>query len=406
MQKILCSALLLMLAGCGGAGPEPQDERVDERPRQFVIGERRTIRSEVLGEDRAYWVSLPPSYETGRHYRAYPVLYALDGDLFFHSFTGVTQQLSADATPLIPEMIVVGVVSQARLRDSTPTRSLIGPDGVESDAWGASGGGEAFQEFLERELVPHIENEFAASDYRLLAGYSLTGLPVLHNLFTRPDVFDAHIVMDASIWWDDYAIIDRAKAALAENAFENDQLFITTTTQSYPAPYITVEAGGRKLVAALNEAPVPGLNVTHLGLTRETHHSLATKSLYEGLVAIFDGYMMTLDELYLFPERIPERFAALSSRLGHEMAPPEGVLSYFGDAFLGVYDEPQKALTYFTMSTEFYPRSSYAWRRLGDVQSALAECEAARASYRQALALTPGSEAAARGLKRLEENDC
>jgi len=61
----------------------------------------------------------------------------------------------------------------------------------------------------------------------------------------------------------------------------------------------------------------------HHEVTRETHHSLATTGLYEGLVRIFDGHMMTLDELYLTPAKIPARFERLSERLGHSFSLPE-----------------------------------------------------------------------------------
>ena len=42
-----------------------------------------------------------------------------------------------------------------------------------------------------------------------------------------------------------------------------------------------------------------------------------------GLVRIFDGHMMTLDELYLTPAKIPARFERLSERLGHSFSLPE-----------------------------------------------------------------------------------
>lgn len=73
----------------------------------LVIGTTRTVRSELLGEDRALQIYLPQSYESSRRYRRYPVLYIRDGAKFFHSFTGVVAQLTSDATPRAPEMIVV-----------------------------------------------------------------------------------------------------------------------------------------------------------------------------------------------------------------------------------------------------------------------------------------------------------
>jgi predicted alpha/beta superfamily hydrolase len=397
------SAVLILFSVIGFNGKVIAQEN---RP-QFVIGQQYTLNSDILNEDRTFWVSLPQSYASSKGYRDYPVLYVLDGNLFFHSFTGVVSQLSGDATPLIPEMIVVGVNSKNRLRDSTPTSSRVGPDGNESDSWAASGGGEAFQRFLEEELIPYIDARFATNDYRILAGYSLTGLPVLYNLFTRPDVFDAHIVMDASVWWDDYMIMDVAREALATESFTSDQLFISTTIQRYPAPYITVEAGGRELAKLLQASPAPGLRVMHHERSQETHHNLATISLYEGLISIFDGHMMTLDELYMTPEAIPIRFEKLSKRLGHSLKPPEGVINFFGYNFMSYLpnQEMNKALIFFKMNVESYPRSPNAWASLGEAYAETRADEQAVKAFERALELEPENKKAERGLTSVHGRD-
>ena len=57
-----------------------------------------------------------------------------------------------------------------------------------------------------------------------------------------------------------------------------------TTAQRYPAPYVTVDAGGRELAALLECHPTFGLHVVHHERTQETHHNLATIGLYDGLI--------------------------------------------------------------------------------------------------------------------------
>lgn len=76
----------------------------------ITIGTRRVVESQVLKENRTVYIHLPQSYEQSRGYRRYPVLYVRDGGKFFHSFTGAVQHLSSDATPHVPEMIVVAIV--------------------------------------------------------------------------------------------------------------------------------------------------------------------------------------------------------------------------------------------------------------------------------------------------------
>lgn len=145
----------------------------------ITIGTSRVVESRVLKEHRTVYIYLPESYRQSRGYRRYPVLYVRDGGKFFHSFTGAVQHLASDATPHVPEMIVVAIVETDRVRDSSATRSLQGFTGKVDEGFASSGGGENFRRFLEQELVPYIDKEFSTSSYRIYCGYSFTGLSVI-----------------------------------------------------------------------------------------------------------------------------------------------------------------------------------------------------------------------------------
>ena len=71
-------------------------ESPDQATAMITIGKKHLLTSEVLGEERPYWVHLPASYD-GPYYapQHYPVLYLLDGDAHFHSVTGVLNFMSA-----------------------------------------------------------------------------------------------------------------------------------------------------------------------------------------------------------------------------------------------------------------------------------------------------------------------
>lgn len=353
--------------------------------RDYTIGEGVELRSENLDSDRRIWISLPAGYHDRAPYHRYPVLYVLDGERHFAQIVGAVRSLTSDATPLAPEMIVVGIASQNRIADSTPTHSLVGADGLEDADWTHSGGAEAFLAFLERELIPYVEMEYAASDFRILSGYSLTGLASSHILLTRPDLFDAVIAADPSIWWDDFALLETAQQALNAPRFDHNQFFLTTTSQRYPAPYITVEAGGTELFSMLSDAAPQGLALHHHAFTRETHHSLPLLSLYEGLSTIFDGHMITLDELYERPQDISARFDQLSERLGAAISPPEGLMDYFASVFeTGTLRDLDKALIYADINVDAYPSSSNAWATKARIHLARGEEGEANAAQSQA----------------------
>src|ERR1700739_904124 len=108
------------------------------------IGEKFTLHSRILNEDRPYWVYLPPSYRDATYApKRYPVLYLLDGDLHFASASGIVQYMSGAEyweNLQIPELIVVAIPNTDRTRDFTPSHSLKSLDGREYPNFFASSG--------------------------------------------------------------------------------------------------------------------------------------------------------------------------------------------------------------------------------------------------------------------------
>src|SRR5215212_9178668 len=78
----------------------------EQYPRAALFGtEARTLFSTIRGREYHLSVALPASYKTSA--QAYPVIYVLDGDLFFGMAAGLTplSQWFKEA----PEAIIVGI---------------------------------------------------------------------------------------------------------------------------------------------------------------------------------------------------------------------------------------------------------------------------------------------------------
>jgi predicted alpha/beta superfamily hydrolase len=377
--------------------------RAADTARAISIGTELTVPSAVLGETRTIQVSLPNGYAERHRHTRYPVLYLLDGQKFFQTVTGVVQHLASDASPRVPDLIVVGVSSQERVRDSSPTHSLKGPRGVDEPDYAPSGGADKFLRFLTDELVPFIDRTYSTSGYRVIVGYSFTGLPVMHALFTRPQAFNAYLAIDPSWWWDDYLLEKEARAFVATGAVEKRALFVTTTTNNPPPAFFPKLRYVDTLSPMLQARPVKGLRFGSRVYDDETHHSVALRSVYDGLGHIFEGYAPSLDTLYAHPERLEEQYRALSERLGTEVFLREDLVNYFGYVFLNTYRDLDKALLYFGLATRHYPSSANAWDSLAEAQAAKGDREQAIASYRRSLALDPKNANAAAQLRRLGE---
>ena len=112
------------------------------------IGTRHTLFSQLLNEERAYWV-YEPERQVGDSIRNHPVLYLLDGDVFFHSVVGFTRFFSSSKVSSLPPCIVVAVLNTDRTRDFTPTCSAARRDGtIHSGDKPQGGGAEQFYRFL------------------------------------------------------------------------------------------------------------------------------------------------------------------------------------------------------------------------------------------------------------------
>jgi predicted alpha/beta superfamily hydrolase len=391
MKKLFILLVLMMISNLS----------YGQNKKNIVIGERLTIKSEILNSDREISIYLPNSYNDN-NYINYPVLYLLDGRKFFNSFTGVITQLSSDVSPQIPEMIVIGITSQNRIKDSSPTNSLIGYTKEEEKGLEVSGGADDFLKFIQKELIPFVEHKYRTNSYRTFVGYSFTGLPVLQALFSIPETFNSYLVIDFSAWWDNGIMMKRLKLFSKEyNGTKRDIFFTTVDRVSnniYPEEY---NPGWTFIQEFEQNSP----NNISLGYKKyeykeENHHSMPLVSFIDGMKYIFREHMINYDEMYTNPKLIQAKFSKLSERLGYNVYLPEGVINYYGYLFLYTRPDIEKALFYFNYNTKNYPLSSNAWDSLAEAYKVNGNKIKARKSYIKALDLNPENPEIR---KRLEE---
>ncbi|MNI24946.1 Ferri-bacillibactin esterase BesA [compost metagenome] len=140
----------------------------------------------------------------------YPVIYVLDANAVFGTMVEAVrlQSRRPDTTGVVPVMIVgIGYetrepFSPYRYYDFTPMATSEyhkKPDGTPLPE---QGGAAAFLQFIEEDLKPEIEREFAVDIGRqTIFGHSLGGLFALYVLFNRPEAFQCYIAGSPSIHW-------------------------------------------------------------------------------------------------------------------------------------------------------------------------------------------------------------
>src|SRR3989440_587470 len=283
MKKILLLIWLVILAGATAA---------QEKDPALKIGEKFTLHSKILGEDRPYWIYLPESYNSKTQApEAYPVLYLLDGDALFHTATGVVGFMSRNGNDQIPELIIVAIPNPNRNRDLTPTHSLINQIGKESTSLASSGGGDAFLRFLQDELVPRIDASYRTLPYRILAGHSLGGLLAIHALLTAPATFQGILAMDPSLWWDNQIVVKKEKDFLATANGLHNGVFISVANTpqigTFNNPKFNEETV--RTFARLLELNSHGVRSKLKYFEAEDHGSVPLLRLYDRFFFLFEG---------------------------------------------------------------------------------------------------------------------
>ncbi|MGG5505878.1 MULTISPECIES: alpha/beta hydrolase [unclassified Myroides] len=297
----------------------------------ITIGQEYTLSSAILNEDRKIQIYLPKTYTdsslTPQHY---PVVYLLDSESNFHYLTAYIEKLAKYPYPSIPEMIVVGIVNTNRTRDLTPTSRKEEVMTAEQKAkiQGEAGGNAAFFQFLEQEVKPFVHQSFRANDYAILIGHSFGGITALNNLLNYTAMFQAYIIHDPSIWWDDRYIL-KAYEAQKTKDFQHRKVFLTQVGDSENKGHLEEHYSAIQAFHAMIQQQTPkGLHYQYKQYAGENHGSIPLKGNLDGLRYIFEDYPLNFKALPDNPQLIEASFARLSQNLHFEFQPSEAYLRY------------------------------------------------------------------------------
>ena len=362
-------------------------DKIENSTNQIVIGQIDSIFSNTLNESRKIWVHMPISARNGTFGETkYPVLYLLDGPGHFYSVTGMIKQLSTtNGNTIVPEMIIVAIPNTDRARDLTPTHVDIDFFSGDSIQF-ASGGGNKFLDFIENELIPHIERTYPTTGYRTFVGHSFGGLSVINALITRPHLFNNYVAIDPSMWWDDQAFLNSADSILSVNRFDGKALYIgiaNTMDEGMNINEVLSDttrstAHIRSILQFVNSLDTKADNGLHFGwkyYNNDDHGSVPLITEYDALHFLFPWYNISglnqffdpastasAEELINF---ISSHYDNVSDHFGYKVPPPEQFINSIGYGFMN-NNMPDKAIALFDLNIQNYPESSNVYDSRGD----------------------------------------
>ncbi len=344
------------------------------------VGEKVTLFSKVLNEDRELWVYKPQNYNENNTYH---VLYLLDAKTHFHTATGVVKYLTENN--LMPQTIVVALPNTNRVRDFTPPIDGKPQSRMQkfiSKKFPQSGGADNFLSFLDKELIPYIDKSYSTVPHRTLVGHSNGGLFSLHAFVTKPNLFANYIIMSPSGWWSNEEVDSNINSLFKTETAIKGNIFLTVGNEGNQ-----ILSNALSISANLEVQPMKTLSWEFTHMKEETHMSITMPSLYKGLKAVFAEFKISnLDEIAEYSDisSVEKFYQRLSDKYGYSVNVPESIIVQLASKHMQ-YGQPKKAILVYQSVVKQEPNSAFAHKNLGDGYMATNEYELAKDSYTVAL---------------------
>ncbi len=245
----------------------------------IIIGSQFIIKSSILNEERTCLISIPDSYNDSTEVaKKYPIIILLDGYTHFKTASGIVHFMSSNRNRnnLMPENIIIAIENIDRERDFTLTK-------IKTKRPNTMGGGRNFLNFIEKELIPYVDENYRTEPSRTLVGHSLGGLLTLNSYMDKNSVFNAYVSIDPSIWWSETMMKNKVDSISSISL--NKKLYIATANQG-EASYERNKKRHDYLYELITKKSEEPLNVEIKYFDKENHRSVPLIALYEGLIYI------------------------------------------------------------------------------------------------------------------------
>lgn len=384
------SAVVVGVAATPTAAGAQSAQRTPYPPVALERTESRPFRSAILATDFEIRVRLPEGYATSG--KRYPVVYLLDGDLWFGLVRDAVQGLEWGR--MTPELIVVAPVYGDLHGPANGGKNMRDRDlsVFPSQQRYVQGGGERFFRFLHEELIPYVDRELRTDGAdRTIVGGSRAADFATWLLFTQPDVFRRYVMVDS--YNADYLKLEEAFVTRRRDL--PAKVFYTSR---YPA------SGVREFTQRLQSRGYRGLDVDYADLASARHFASAGEGFTRGLKSVFGRHSLYETLLPIAAAGSIDSVVAAYRRLPRDTTTwdlGEAELTELGNALVLMH-RPADAVRIYLLNLETYPRSAETYSRLGTAQERLGDRAKALESFRTALRFNPNHRYAADAVTRLQ----
>ncbi|AXG72237.1 ferri-bacillibactin esterase BesA [Kordia sp. SMS9] len=374
---------------------------VNGQENTITIGIKDSIHSNILNETRELWIHHPDgNSDTVKKREKYPVLYLLDGNSHFYSVVGMVTQLSAvNGNTICPKMIIVGIPNTNRIRDLSPARLTEKSSKLSGYKVENTGGGEAFISFIEKELIPYIDKTYETESYRMFIGHSLGGLAVMNILLQKPELFNAYVAIDPSMWWNDQKLLQKIRNTKFDERYKHKKLFVAIANTMHKGmdtikvkkdtAYATRHIRAiLELNAVLKKDALNNLSYKGKYYKNDTHGSVPFIAEYDALRYIFDFYQIQITKQELMnPKKdvlakVKNYYQRLSKEFQRNIKPKKYYIEDIANRLMDLR-QFEKAEAFFKLNASYYPKDFYVYSCLGDFYTTLGNKEKAIENFKK-----------------------
>lgn len=230
----------------------------------------KTIDSYKLEGKRELKIQLPRNYNPEEK-RTYPLIIVLDGDYLFEPIAGNVDYQSYWED--IPDCIVVGVN-----QDTTREKDFF----YDNESFFPAHDGAAFYEFMAAELIPYIESNYKASDYRIIFGHDLSANFINYYLFKEEPLFRAFVALSPDLAPEMKSRIQQRLEILMQETF----YYMTTADNDV----IALRQAILEMDAIIKTVQNEKLNYKFDDFEDANHYSLVGRGIPKALNGIFTRY--------------------------------------------------------------------------------------------------------------------
>lgn len=223
--------------------------------------------------------------------RPVTVFYVTDGARLGPAVDGVCRLL-AGTKGASSDCAVAAVDVPDRTAFLTPTASSLGRNGLDTGKVPEGGRAAELVECLEKTVKPAVSRALEGRKIRhALMGHSFGGLFALSTMVSRPDLFDAWVAADPSLWWDGGVLLKRLEARAGAGApdgfvYAGFATALRKTEGTTAQRNLTQAERFRK---ALEGFAGPNARLQVDDYPRETHGTIAVPVFHEAMKRLLIG---------------------------------------------------------------------------------------------------------------------